>query len=125
MADEAQASNPPKTDTAPQTPQQATPPRQTVLDISGLSTYTANWFQVTGTPEELILDFAVSLEHIQTPTQPIKLSHRLVLSPYTAKRLLNGLQMALSRYESTFGLIEMNPNNRVRSGPVMPTPQRP
>jgi hypothetical protein len=44
----------------------------------------------------------------QMPTEPIKLSTRLVMNFYTAKRLLNALQFAVQRHESFFGVVEVD-----------------
>jgi hypothetical protein len=106
---------PSETEIAPQAQQaQAV---QINVDISALvSTYT-NWYRVTGTPEELILDFGLNPEHGQVPTQPIKLTNRLVMSFYTAKRLLGHLQFAVSRHESFFGVLEVDFQKRIRGVP--------
>src|SRR5438270_10969034 len=59
------------------------------VDIIDLRTIYANFYRVMGTPEELILDFGLNVEHGQRNlTQPIKLSHRIVLTVYTEKMLL-------------------------------------
>jgi hypothetical protein len=62
-------------------------------------------------------------EHVMAPTQPIKLTNRLILSFYTAKRLMTALQFAVSRHESMFGPVEIDPQRRLRQMP--PQQQRP
>ena len=95
---------------------QAQAPQFTV-DAAGLvSTYT-NWYRVTGTPEELVIDFGLNPQMGQAPTEPIKLSSRLVMNFYTAKRLLNALQFAVQRHESFFGVVEVDVQKRVRGFP--------
>jgi hypothetical protein len=112
MADPTIASNP--VVDAPQAQQQIS------VDISGMSTYYANFFRATGTPEEMLLDFGIFAEHGQkTITQPIKVSHRLVLSFFTAKKLLGTLYHAVNRYESMFGPVETDVQKRLRT----PSPQ--
>ena len=95
---------------------QAQAPQFTV-DAAGLvSTYT-NWYRVTGTPEELVIDFGLNPQMGQVPTEPIKLTTRLVMNFYTAKRLLNALQFAVQRHESFFGVLEVDVQKRVRGFP--------
>jgi hypothetical protein len=101
----------------PATQQQTPQPMQIPVDISDMSALYANFFRVTGTPEEIVLDFGLNTQ-LMTPTGPeaVKLNQRLVLSFYTAKRLLNALQWAVNRHETTFGVIETDFNKRVRGG---------
>ena len=101
----------------PGTQQQTPQPMQIPVDISDMSSLYANFFRVTGTPEEIVLDFGLNTQ-LMTPTGPesVKLNQRLVLSFYTAKRLLNALQWAVNRHETTFGVIETDFNKRVRGG---------
>jgi hypothetical protein len=90
---------------------------QFTVDASGLlSTYT-NWYRVTGTPEELVIDFGLNPQMGQVPTEAIKLNTRLVMNFYTAKRLLNALQFAVQRHESFFGVVEVDVQKRVRGFP--------
>jgi len=90
---------------------------QIPVDMSNLEAIYANFFRVTGTPEELVLDFGLNTQQM-TPTgpEPVKVSHRLVLSFYTAKRLLGALQWAVNRYENNFGVLETDFQKRVRGG---------
>jgi len=89
---------------------------QIPVDAAGLAAEYANFFRVTGTPEEMVLDFGLNTQQM-TPTGPetVKLSHRLVLSFYTAKRLLGALQWAVNRYENNFGVLETDFQKRMRS----------
>src|SRR5437870_5670203 len=94
---------------------------QIPVDAASLAAAYANFFRVTGTPEELVLDFGLNTQQM-TPTGPeaVKLSHRLVLSFYTAKRLLGALQWAVNRYENNFGVLETDFQKRMR-GPIRPS----
>jgi hypothetical protein len=94
---------------------------QIPVDAAGLLASYANFFRVTGTPEELVLDFGLNTQQM-TATGPevVKLSHRLVLSFYTAKRLLGALQWAVNRYENNFGVLETDFQKRIR-GPLRPS----
>jgi hypothetical protein len=102
-----------------QTQQPAAAPQapQFTVDTSGMSSSYTNWYRVTGTPEELVIDFGLNPQMGQAPTEPIKLTHRLVMNFYTAKRLLGALQFAVQRHESFFGVLEVDVQKRVRGFP--------
>ncbi|MFN4258263.1 MAG: DUF3467 domain-containing protein [Gemmataceae bacterium] len=90
--------------------------QQFQVDSSQLSTVYANFCRVTGTPEELILDFGLNTQMQPVPTEPVKLTHRLVTNYYTAKRLLMALSMALQQHESVYGVLEVDIQKRMRGG---------
>lgn len=88
--------------------------QQFAVDTSHLSTVYANFCRVTGTPEELVLDFGLNTQMTPNPTEPLKLTHRLVLNFYTAKRLLGALHMAVQQHESVYGVLEVDVQKRAR-----------
>lgn len=97
---------------------------QIPVDATNLSADYANFFRVTGTPEELVLDFGLNTQQMaQGGPEVVKLSHRLVLSFYTAKRLLGALQWAVNRYENNFGVLETDFQKRMRSPSGLTRPQ--
>jgi hypothetical protein len=85
--------------------------------VSGISTVYTNFCHVTWLPEELVLDFGLNTQTQPMPNQPIKLSHRVVMNYYTAKRLLHGLQLAVNHYEKLFGPLEVDYQRRARQQP--------
>jgi hypothetical protein len=87
------------------------------MDMSTVVTSYANFCRVTGTPEELVLDFGLNTQMSPAPTEPIKLTHRLVVNFFTAKRLLHALHMAVQQHESVYGLLEVDVQKRVRTVP--------
>jgi hypothetical protein len=89
-------------------------PREFSVDSSNLSTAYANFARLTGTPEELVLDFGLNTQMTPNPHEPIKLSHRLVLDHYTAKRLLGVLHSAVQQHESVYGVLEIDVQKRMR-----------
>ncbi len=91
--------------------QQAT---QVEVDDSKTVASYANFCRVTGTPEELLIDFGLNPQPFGVPTQPIVLSQRIVTNLYTAKRLLQVLQLTVQRHEATFGALETDVQKRVR-----------
>ncbi len=107
---------------APQTP--AAQPMQPTIEPETLEPIYTNFARVTGSPEELILDFGLNTQMAPTPDQPVKLTHRVVMNFFTAKRLLNGLHFAVSRYENAFGVLELDFQKRARAPGGQP-PTRP
>ena len=103
--------------TDPQAAPPASPPQQPAqfsVDSSQLSTVYANFCRVTGTPEELVLDFGLNTQLSPTPAEPIRLTHRLVMNFFTAKRLLAALHMALQQHEGVYGVLEVDVQKRAR-----------
>jgi len=120
MADETKPAAGEGTPAAAQQPQQQQV--QIPVDAGDLASVYANFFRVTGTPEELVLDFGLNTTQV-TPTgapEAVKLNHRLVMSFYTAKRLLSALQWAVNRYETNFGVLETDFQRRMRQQPRSP-----
>jgi hypothetical protein len=91
---------------------QATPPRHTVeVKDSGVNACYANFCRVTGTPEELIVDFGLNPQ--PSPTEPVVVTQRIVTNYYTAKRMLYALQLTVQRHEQAFGVLETDIQKRV------------
>ena len=84
-----------------------------VDDSHALTSYT-NFCRVTGTPEELIIDFGVNSQPSGVPSEPIVITQRIVCNLYTAKRLLQVLQLTIDRHEGAFGALETDVQRRVR-----------
>ena len=111
MADEVK--NPATTGTEAQ-PAAAQQPPQFATDASRISTVYTNFCRVSVTPEELVLDFGLNTQMTPTPNEPIKLSHRVVMNFYTAKRLLGALMNVINQYENTYGALELDFQRRMR-----------
>jgi|SRR5437667_8293100 len=112
-------------------PQEAQPgpqqPPQFPTDYSQLSTIYTNFCRVSVTPEELVLDFGLNTQMSPNPTEAIKLTHRVVMNFFTAKRLMNALLGVVSQYENTYGVLELDFQRRARNVPRAggPPPARP
>ena len=85
------------------------------FDDSKATASYANFCRVSGTPEEVILDFGLNPQPVGLPTQPIVVTDRIVTSFYTAKRMLLALQATISRHEQAFGDIETEVQKRLKS----------
>ncbi len=93
-------------------------PQQRRLDVDDagvLATYT-NFCRVTGTPEEVLIDFGLNAHPFGQAPEPIKVTQRIVLNYYTAKRMLAALQLTVQRHEAAFGVLETDVQKRVRTG---------
>jgi hypothetical protein len=86
----------------------------------------SNFCRVTGTPEELVLDFGLNTQMSPVPGgEPVKLTHRLVMNYFTAKRLLGALHMAVQQHENAYGVLETDIQKRMRTSGLPPLPPRP
>ncbi len=77
-------------------------------DDSSMSTAYANVCNVTGTREEVGLLFGTN-QTLYTGQKEVtvKVTNRIVLSPYAAKRLQMLLGEVIKQYESRFGALEI------------------
>lgn len=101
---------------APSAPQQQ--PQQQMIQINvddaNVMALYANFCRVTGSPEELIIDFGLNPQPVGIPKDPIQVKQRIIVNYYTAKRLLAALQMSIQRHEAVFGVLETDINKRLR-----------
>ncbi len=89
---------------------------QVEIDDSKAMALYANFCRVTGTPEELIIDFGLNPQPFGLPTHPIPVTQRIITNFFTAKRMLHALQLTIQRHEATFGVLETDVQKRVRAG---------
>jgi len=77
-------------------------------DDASMSTAYANVCNVTGTREEVALLFGTN-QTLYTGQKEVtvKVTNRIVLSPYAAKRLQALLGEVMKQYESRFGALEI------------------
>lgn len=83
------------------------------LDEADVDASYSNFCRVTGTPEEVIIDFALNPNPFSRQDQTVKISRRLVMNHFTAKRLFAALQQTIMRHEQNFGVIELNVQRRL------------
>jgi hypothetical protein len=67
----------------------------------------ANFCNANSTREEVVLNFGVNKTWERGPKQEldIELNHRIVLSPFAAKRLSALLQQLMKEYETRYGTL--------------------
>ncbi len=103
-----------KPESAAGTPDQATQQRGNRVEVDdkdAFCTY-ANFCRVTGTPEELILDFGLNSQPYGVPTEPVQVKQRIVTNYFTAKRMLQALGMSVQNHERVFGVLETDVQKR-------------
>jgi len=87
-----------------------------VDDTKAISCY-ANFCRVTGSPEELIIDFGMNAQPAGQNDQSVEISQRIILNFFTAKRLLHALHVSVQRHEQVFGVLETDVQKRVVQKP--------
>jgi hypothetical protein len=109
MAVEPTKNRLPEPDAAPNQPAGT---QELLLDDAGVLAAYANSFRITRTFEEVVIDFALNPYPPGTQGQTLKVSQRVVLSMYSAKRLLSGLATVVQAHEQAFGVLETDVRKR-------------
>ncbi len=112
---------------APPQPGQAGQPGQQqvpiTIDATNRETTYTNWVQAHLNEDELHLDLGhFSRVATGNTLEPIVLTHRVIMNFVTAKRLAELLRTAVARHEQMFGVVELDPNRRLRVPPQPPRP---
>lgn len=95
-------------------PAEGTQQRQIRIDESKAVCSYANFCRVTGSPEELIIDFGLNSQGMNVTDKPIEINQRIVLNFFTAKRLLHALHLSVQNHEKVFGPLEIDVQKRVQ-----------
>lgn len=83
-------------------------------DSSQLTTVYTNFTRVTIAPEELVLDFGLNTTMAPNPNEPIRLTHRVVMNFFSAKRLMAAMVGVVNQLEKAYGPIEENFQKQAR-----------
>ncbi len=75
----------------------------------------ANLCRVSSTPEEVILDLALNPNPMGVTDQVLKVTQRVILNHFTAKRLAALLTATVQRHEQAFGRLETDVRKRLKS----------
>jgi len=74
------------------------------VDTSGITSSYCNVCNVSSTREEVVLNFGVNEDWDRGPkSADIKMLHRIILSPFAAKRVAQLLTSLLKEYETRHG----------------------
>ena len=95
-------------------PQQQPMQMQVEVDDTHVTASYANFCRVTGSPEELIIDFGLNPQPVGVPKNPIIVTQRVIVNYFTAKRLLHALSLSVQRHEAVFGVLETDIQKRVK-----------
>ena len=93
--------------------QPAQPQTQIMIDDSNMTVCYANFYRVSRTPDELILDLGFNQNPYGTK-QSVKVPQRTILNYYIAKQLVNTLSQAVQQHEEAFGVLETDVRKRMR-----------
>ena len=104
---------PPPTDAEREAAQQQILQRLANLQDRGVAGSYANFVRVTGSPEEVVLDFCLVPNPAERSDEKIEIQNRVVLGYYGAKRLLAALHQTVARHEQRFGAIELDVRKRL------------
>ncbi len=85
-----------------------------------IETSYANAFQMHSTPEEIFITFGInqtvpSQEEGVSADMILQLSNRIIMNPYTAKRLAISISQSVREHEERFGTLELDAGKRVRN----------
>ena len=79
-------------------------PARVKWDTSQLQNSYANVCSVTSTREEVVLNFGINQAWERGRREmEVQLTNRIILSPFAAKRMAEGLNRLLAEYESRYG----------------------
>jgi len=90
------------------TPQNPPKPGGVILELpADLQLVYANLARIAHSPSDIVFDFA----HLLPGEPRAKIRSRVVMTPLSAKLLVNALTENIARYEATFGEIKIPVNN--------------
>lgn len=91
---------------------------QLQIDDSHATTTYSSTVRVSGSAEEINLDFAGPIRPAGPKNATLRIDQRVILNPWAAKRLALALAQAVQRYEQTYGELELDPRKRQISKPA-------
>lgn len=96
---------------------------QIPVDATNREIAYVNFVQAHLNEDEVYLDLGTfSRVAAGNALEPIVLTHRVIMNFVTAKRLAELLRTAVARHEQMFGVVEIDPNRRLRVPPQPPRP---
>ena len=101
---------------ADETPEQPQRGQQVSIELvdDNVEALYANLCRVSSTPEEVILDLALNPNPVGAGNVKLRVSQRVILNHYTAKRLAALLAATVQRHEQAFGALETDVRKRVQ-----------
>jgi hypothetical protein len=68
---------------------------------------------VTPMPLEVVLDFVLMTGPPGSQRGPVKIGNRVIVNYYSAKQLMLALRRAVERYETMYGVLELDARKRL------------
>lgn len=91
------------TPAAPETPAEASTPR-VKWNVDHLKSSYVNFANANSTQEEVVLNFGMNNNWDRSANEvEIELTHRIVMSPFAARRLADLMNKLVTQYESRYG----------------------
>ena len=100
-----EAPKPSNTPTSAPPPQQQGQPQQAKVSTANLKTSYCNMCSTNITREEVVLNFGVNQNWDRPESPELSLEHRIILSPFLAKRLSQLLDKVVEDYETRHGAL--------------------
>lgn len=82
------------------------------FDMNQMETVYANFFALAGSADEVTVYVGAMSPLPAAPEPVVRVSHRVMMTPANAKRLLQALQQTVTTHEDRFGPIELPPQQR-------------
>ena len=79
--------------------------RRIQVDDRGVDVEQSDYWHMSGTPEEVVIRFGNT--KVSEQGGPVKITHRMALSYYTAKRLRAALAQTIQRYEDALSSMDV------------------
>lgn len=98
---------------APQAGQQQV---QIQIDESAADVHYSTTSRVWGSAEEVYLDFAGGIKPSAPGKAVMRVEQRIILSPWSAKRLAIALNQVVANHEKQFGVLELDVRKRSAAG---------
>jgi len=120
MADETKIPvSPPQSGQAGQPGQPQQQQIQIPVDTSSRESVYINLFRPLTTTDDVFLDVGAYVPVVASTgiAEPMVFTHRLIMNYVTAKKLAEALRAAVAQHEQMFGVVEVDPNRRLRTPP--------
>jgi hypothetical protein len=78
--------------------------RKIQVDDRGVDLEASDYWHMSGTPEEVVIRFGSTKQSQQGG--PVKVTHRMAVSYFTAKRLVSALGQTIKRYEDALNSMD-------------------
>ena len=91
---------------------------QVPINDAEMANIYCNWFRVSGNWDEVLVDVGFHSQVMKGPSDPeaVHLSHRLIMNFINARNSRRW-RVVVARHEQLFGVVEVDPQRRLRMNP--------